>query len=301
MQLNRKIVYLVNPISGTKKKDALVAYIHSINQEKKIPYEVLATTADGNYNWLQEKIDRETITDVIVVGGDGTVNQVVHSVGTCKVNIGIIPSGSGNGLAFAAKIPKDYKKAIAIILQGKAITTDAFQVNHQFACMLTGLGFDAQVAHDFAEQATRGLITYTKQSLKNFIRAKPYPFEISIGSKTYTTDAFFISIANSNQFGNHFTIAPKASLHDGLLDIVIVQKMSKFKLPFAILAQLRKRKTTNFLADNAKENTILYVQTPTISIKNLGNAPLHIDGDPASTNTDFEFKILPNYFKLLVP
>ncbi len=97
--------------------------------------------------------------------------------------------------------------------------------------MLSGIGFDAKVAHDFAEKATRGLITYTQQSLINFFKAHPYQFEIITDDISFFTEAYFISIANSNQFGNNMTIAPQASIADGLLDIVIVQKMNKARLP----------------------------------------------------------------------
>ena len=104
--------------------------------------------------------------------------------------------------------------------------------------MLCGLGFDAKVAHDFAQQPKRGLITYIKLVVKNFFSAKTYPFEIQLAKQSFTTDAYFISIANSNQFGNNFTIAPKASLSDGLLDIVIVTDQNKLSLLLQTLKQV---------------------------------------------------------------
>src|SRR5258705_11443266 len=103
-------------------------------------------------------------------------------------------------------------------------------INDQFACMLCGLGFDAKVAHDFAQQPKRGLTTYVKQVVKNFFSAKTFSFELKLNNKTFLTDAYFISIANSNQFGNNFTIAPQASLTDGLLDIVILTSQNKLSM-----------------------------------------------------------------------
>ena len=105
--------------------------------------------------------------------------------------------------------------------------------------MLCGLGFDAQVAHDFAVQGKRGLMTYIKQTISNFFAAKSYSFDIVNQGKSFNTDAYFISIANSNQFGNNFTIAPSASLSDGLLDIVIVTSQNKLSLLLQTFKQIR--------------------------------------------------------------
>lgn len=297
----RKFIYLVNPISGTKKKDKIIEYIKVKSESKKYLFQFYDTNAKGDYYWLVEKIEHENITEVVIIGGDGTINSVLSAIRNCKINIGIIPSGSGNGLALTAKIPRDFKKALEVILKGNTQLTDAFMVNKKFACMLSGIGFDAQVAYDFAVQQKRGLITYAKQSLYNFFKANPYPFEITIDDFTFFVDAYFISVANSNQFGNNFTIAPKASLTDGLLDIVIVQKMSKMKLPFAILQQIRGKNNLKELVQDLQEKNIIYLQAPTITIKNTKLAPVHIDGDVEEKLDFFEFKILKDCFSLLVP
>ncbi len=167
--------------------------------------------------------------------------------------------------------------------------------------MLCGLGFDAQVAHDFARQQKRGLANYVKQSTKNFFAAKPYPFELNLDGRRISTEAFFISIANSNQFGNNFTIAPQASLHDGLLDIVVVNKMSKLRMIWTILKQIRNGQVRLYEDKKYHRNDIHYFQTKKLSIKNPKLAPLHIDGDPAQTAPEFEIEIIEKAFKLLVP
>jgi diacylglycerol kinase family enzyme len=118
---------------------------------------------------------------------------------------------------------------------------------------------------------------------------------------SFFSEAFFISIANSNQFGNNFTIAPEASLTDGLLDIVIVQKMSKLRLPFAILRQIRGNNHLQQLADDIASKNIIYFQTPRLQIGNSKYAPLHIDGDPKETSDNFDIQIIPKAFSLLIP
>jgi YegS/Rv2252/BmrU family lipid kinase len=299
--MQRRFIYFINPISGTKGKIVLLELIKKSTAEKNIPFEILHTNAEGDYTYLHQKIAEEKITDVIVCGGDGTVNQIGNALQGLDVNMGIIPMGSGNGLAFAAKIPKQMNKALDIIFKGNAIYIDSFYINKKFSCMLCGLGFDAQVAHDFAKQKKRGLATYVKQSTKNFIGAKPYSFGLSVNGDAFTTEAFFISIANSNQFGNNFTIAPQASLHDGLLDIVIVNKMSKMRMLWNVLKQIRKGEVRPYEDKKYHRTDIGYFQTKKLLIKNPGQAPLHIDGDPAVTAAEFEIEIIENAFRLLMP
>lgn len=297
--MQRKIIYLINPKSGTKRKETILHLIEKETSKLQIPFEILHTNAEGNYGFVKDKIEEEKFTDVVMIGGDGTVNQVTNALKDVAVNFGIIPIGSGNGLARAANIPMKPQAALALIFTGSAKMIDAFKVNDHYSCMLSGVGFDAQVAHDFATKATRGLLTYTQQSIINFFKAQPYQFEIIMNDFSFFSDAFFISIANSNQFGNNFTIAPKASLSDGLLDIVIVQKMNKAKLPFAVLQQMRgNNKLQNLVEDISKKN-ILYFQTPSITIKNVKLAPLHIDGEPYETNEELKISIIRNCFKLI--
>jgi diacylglycerol kinase (ATP) len=300
--MRRKIIYLINPISGTRGKAAVRETIIRLTEAEGIAYEIIATNPAGQYQFLRQKIEEENITDVVVAGGDGSINQVVSACMGLELRIGIIPMGSGNGLAFAAKIPRSPAKALRIIFNGKAALIDGFIINNRFACMLCGLGFDAQVAHDFAKQSKRGLVTYTKQSIKNYFNAKPWPFTVTLNDKSFSTEAYFISIANSNQFGNQFTIAPKASLSDGLLDIVIVRRMSKLLLPITLLQQLRGRnKLVQEMTEKATRKNILYFQTESLQIDNHNMAPLHVDGDPADTAPRFEINIIRHCCKLLQP
>lgn len=298
--MKRKIIYFINPISGTKGKEALLKRIEERTKEQGISYEILHTNPTGNYYFLKEKIDEEYITDIVICGGDGTVNQVVSYLLESDVKVGIIPMGSGNGLAFAAGIPKQPEKALELIFTGKAAYIDAFFINDKFSCMLCGLGFDAQVAHDFSKQSKRGLATYVKQTMANFVTARPYRFEVINRGKSFATDAYFISIANSNQFGNNVTIAPKASLNDGLLDIVVAGKMNKAKLIWSLLRQIRKGQVKN-PDENSTVNGVLYFQTDKLIIHNLDQAPLHIDGDPAHTAKKFVIDIISDAFKLIQP
>jgi diacylglycerol kinase (ATP) len=142
---------------------------------------------------------------------------------------------------------------------------------------------------------------YTKQTISNFFSARPYSFDIVNKGKSFNTSAYFISIANSNQFGNQVTIAPQASLTDGLLDVVIVKKMSKLKMMWAILLQIRNGQVDEHIEKTYHSKDILYFQTPRLIIHNLENAPVHVDGDPAETAKKFSIQVIPQAFKLIQP
>lgn len=297
----RNIIYIINPIAGTRAKKDLQQFIEKKTTEAGIPFRIYPSVASGDYSFLHPIIKEQKITDVVIAGGDGTVSQVVSGLMDLAINFGIIPCGSGNGLAYTAKIPKQPSRALEIIFNGKALVIDGFYLNNQFACMLCGLGFDAKVAHDFAQQPKRGLTTYAKQVVKNFFSAKTFSFEIILKGKRFTTEAYFICIANSNQFGNNVRIAPQASLSDGLLDIVIVTRQNKLSWMLQTLKQLsgNNKLQPGTITDNKK--AVLYFQTENIRIKNLSEAPLHIDGEPAETPAELHIVIKKKCFRLLQP
>jgi diacylglycerol kinase (ATP) len=303
----RNIIYIINPISGTGTKKILEQLIEQKTKATGIPFQIFPSVASGDYTFLLPIIKKQKITDVVIAGGDGTISQVVSSLMDCNINFGIIPCGSGNGLAYTVKIPKQYGKALEIIFKGRASAIDGFYVNDQFACMLCGLGFDAKVAHDFAQQPQRGLTTYIKQVVKNFFAAKTYLFELNVNNTRFSSDAYFISIANSNQFGNNFTIAPKASLTDGLLDIVIVTSQNKLSVLLQTLKQvsgrnkLLRKESFGQAISFIEKKEVIYFQTDKLNIINHGQAPLHIDGDPAETPDELKIEIKKKCFRLIQP
>ena len=295
----QKIIYIINPIAGNRTKKDLYEFIENITKEKSIPYHIFPSVASGDYAFLRSLIREEKITDVVIAGGDGTVSQVVSSLMKEEVNFGIIPCGSGNGLALAAKISKQPAKALDIVFTGTASLVDGFYVNGQFACMLCGIGFDAKVAHEFARQPSRGLRAYAALVSKNFFSMASYPFTVESNGLEFSTEAFFISIANSNQFGNNFTIAPKALLADGLLDIVIVKKTARPLLLYNLVKQILAGKLKQ--VESSLNEPIIYFQTKEIMIKNIGQAPMHIDGDPSETPEELKIEIRKKCFRLIQP
>lgn len=297
--MSRKIIFFINPISGTKTKWELERKIKKACEEKNIVFEILQTSKDGDYKFLHDKINADAITDIVICGGDGSLAPIVSATLNKDIQIGIIPMGSGNGVARTAGIPKSIDSALGVILKGKANFVDAFFINGIFGCHVCGLGFDAKVAHDFSKQKKRGLNSYTKLAIKNFLSAKTYSFTLETGEANFNTNAFLISIANSNQFGNNFKIAPKASLCDGLLDIVILKKSNKAKIVISFVQQILSGEVKKVSSKNFHQKDILYFQTNRLKIHNPQQALLHIDGDPAPTSNIFSIEILPSAYKLI--
>jgi diacylglycerol kinase (ATP) len=292
----RHIVYIINPISGTRKKSGLQKLIEERTKKENTPFKIFPSLASGDYSFLSSVIKDEKITDVVVAGGDGTLSQVVGSLMHENVNFGVIPCGSGNGLAGISKEPV---KALDIIFKSRSKSVDGFYINDHFSCMLTGIGFDAKVAHEFAKHPKRGLRTYAVLVGKNFFSAKPYQFTIECNGLKFSTEAFFISIANSNQFGNNFTIAPKALLSDGLLDVVIVKKTAKPLLLYNLIKQILAGKLEKM--ETSLKLPVIYFQTKQLAIENTSLAPIHIDGDPSETYQKLKIKIVPKCFNLIHP
>jgi len=299
--MSRKILFFINPISGTKSKLLLEKKIIKKCGDNNIAFEILFTSSDGNYEFLKDKIAKELITDIVICGGDGSLSPIISFLLKIEINIGILPLGSGNGLAKTAGIPKSLDKAFDIIFKGKASYVDAFLINDRVSCHVCGLGFDAKVAHEFSKKRTRGLSTYTKETFKNFFSAQTYFFSIEVEDSRFNVEAFLICIANSNQFGNNFKIAPQASLCDGLLDIVILKKTNKFRVVLSFVKQILAGKAGNINEKGARKKNLLYFQTNKIKITNPQLAPLHIDGDPAPTVKEFSIEIIPSAYRLLQP
>ncbi len=297
--MSRNIIFFINPISGTKNKRKLEEKIIGRCSREGVAFQILFTSADGDYRFLKSKVEEDNITDVVICGGDGSLRFIITALLNTDVQVGIIPSGSGNGLARTASIPLSIDEALDVIFKGNARPVDAIMINNRLSCHLSGLGFDAQVAHDFARQKRRGLRTYITQVARNFFTIKNYLFEVDIEGRLFKEEAFCICVTNSNQFGNNFKIAPQASISDGLMDVIIFRKAAKMRTVISIARQIFSGKISRIKEKNLEKQKVLYFQTSKINVKNPQRAPFHIDGDPAETEEDFVIEILPGAFKLL--
>ena len=306
--MKRKLLYIINPIAGNGSRGSLRKQIEACTVEIGFEFECHDSAIDGDYEPIAQRIQQGSFTDIIIAGGDGTINQVVGSLRHLNLPFGVIPCGSGNGLARCAGLSTDPRIALEVIFFGKAIATDGYTVNGQFACELTGLGFDGAVAHAYAKSGTRGLNTYIRHAIKQFASAPSYPFRVQVQGHLLALDAYMITVANANQFGNKVTIAPHASLSDGLLDVIIVKKQNKIPLLWRAYQQLsgrnhplRGEKLLSSLSRGVPQQDLLYWQVSSIEIENLGGAMIHMDGEPTPSTSQVKMEVVPGGFRLIRP
>jgi YegS/Rv2252/BmrU family lipid kinase len=304
--LNRKLFYIINPIAGNGSRGSLRKQIEERTRKAGYDFECRDSAIDGNYDLIVHAIQSKGFTDIIIAGGDGTINQVVGALRYLELPFGIIPCGSGNGLARCAGLSTDPQEALDTIFSGSAMRTDGYTVNGNFACELTGLGFDGAVAHAYAQSATRGLNTYIRHAIKQFASAPSYRFIVRLFGQALSLDAYMITVANANQFGNKVTIAPYASLSDGLLDVIIVKKQHKLPLLWRAYRQLsgqnqplRGEDIITSLSDKRNQQDIHYWQVSAIEIENLDDAMIHVDGEATSRVEKAKIEIAPSVFRLI--
>ena len=265
--------FIINPNAGSKNKAKYTKLIHLIKSnsshviwETTEPLEAVAFT--------QKAIEKGAVR-IIAVGGDGTINEVASVLVGKAIPLGIIPVGSGNGLARHLNIPLDYKKAFQKALVGASIKIDVGHINHRAFFCTAGIGFDAAVAHRFANTKGRGLFNYMKATVITLFNYKPIQVGINNG---VNEKVFSLSIANANQFGNNAYISPFSNIQDGQLELVKIGILNK--LQAGILAVRLFKKNIHH------SNNVTLQSCQQASIHYLNNAPIHIDGENLLTDNE---------------
>lgn len=278
------MLFIVNPISGKGSKSEIVSKLESAG------YRVVCTQYPGEAEVLAREAKEKRI---IAVGGDGTVNEVARGiVGTDKI-LGIIPRGSGDGLALHLGISHDFNKALDTAIGENIRLMDAAKVNGRFFFSVCGVGIDALVSKRFADSGKRGLVNYLEQAVKTWIDYVPEKYTINIDGKEWESEALLITVGNSDQWGNGAKVTPLADSCDGILDITVAQKFPSFEIP-----ELAYR----LMAGNVNKNHHVHCyRGKHIVITRQSEGPAHVDGEWFNTGTRLEIDIIPSALKVLVP
>ena len=283
MDNKKHITFIVNPISGTQSKDQIPELLSEILDDTRFDYEVCFTRYQGHAAEIARQCAENNEDIVVAVGGDGTVNEVARSLVHTRTALGIIPCGSGNGLARHLCIPLDLRRAIEIINHCKIESFDYGVINGLPFFCTCGMGFDAFISFKFAEAGKRGPITYVENVLKEGLKYKPETYEITDESNVTHHKAFLIACANASQYGNNAYIAPGATMKDGKMDVIIMEPFDTLEAP-QIAADLFMKT----LGNNSKIKTF---RTERIHIHRAQEGAIHYDGDPIITGTDIEVHI----------
>ena len=286
------ITFIVNPISGTKSKDTLPLLIKQEIDDSRYECEIIETEYAGHAAEIASQCAADHKDICVAVGGDGTVNEVARSLAHSETALGIIPCGSGNGLARHLCLPMDMKQALQVINAGKTDYFDYGIINDQPFFCTCGMGFDAYVSLKFAESGKRGLATYVENVLKEGFTYKPDTYVITDESGHHQYNAFLVACANASQYGNNAYIAPEASMQDGLLDVIIME-------PFNIIEAAKVG--FDLFAKTLKSNKhIKTFQARSIHISRNEPGAVHFDGDPTKMGTDIDVRIEPLGLKAII-
>lgn len=293
MEEKERIAFIVNPVSGTGKQKNIVSQIEEHLDHNKYSPTVLYTTHAHHAEKMAQEVIDEGIPNLVAVGGDGSINDCVQSIVGSDVNLGIIPLGSGNGLARHLKIPLKIKDAIQVINEQKTTVIDTVSINDRIYASIAGIGFDAQVAKEFAFSQIRGFQTYFRIIFRTYPFYEPVNYRLEVDGSKKESKALFISFANSNQFGYNTEVAPKAQLDDGLLDICIVKKVP---LPMVFwTAQLLLTKQFE------KSMYVQTIQARDVKIHNNQGGWVNVDGEPVKLGEHLHLKVLPHTLRVIVP
>ena len=283
MRSIQHITFIINPISGTQSKHEIPDLIDRMMDKERFECKVCITEYAGHAAELAKACAAQGDDIVVAVGGDGTVNEVARSLVHTKTALGIIPCGSGNGLARHLCIPMDIRKALDIINQAQIVDFDHGVINDLPFFCTCGMGFDAFISLKFAEAGKRGPITYVENVLKEGLKYKPETYEIIDDNGTTKYKAFLIACANASQYGNNAYIAPGATMKDGKMDVIIMEPFDALEAP-QIAADLFMKT----LGNNSKIKTF---RTRKLTIHRQSPGAIHYDGDPIMTNSDIEVHI----------
>lgn len=278
------MLFIVNPISGNGRKK------HIVKEIKKRGYNVAFTEFPGHADEIATSSHER---EIVAVGGDGTVNEIVRSLyGSGKV-LGILPCGSGDGLALHLGISRNYKKALKTLADGHTKSMDIGKLKDRIFASVCGVGFDAIVSQEFAKSGKRGMMNYVLQGLKIWRRFIPEEYTVTADEISFVTKAAMITVCNSNQWGNGAKIAPLASSDDGLLDITIVAPFS-----FTDIPRLAFKLMTGKLH---KDKSVKCLKAANIRITRAKEGPAHLDGDCFTCGKVLDISVIPGAIDVIIP
>ncbi len=255
--------------------------------------EIVFTQAPLHATELAREAANHGFDAVIAVGGDGSVNETAAGLTGSKTALGIIPTGSGNGLARHIGMPMGLTDAMKCLNTSREIVIDTFRVNDRFGVGTFGIGFDAHIAHLFAKAGTRGYSTYVKLVLSEFYKYRPREYHFTVDGNPHSKESFLFTFANSSQFGNNAVIAPFADLQDGFLDVAMLRQFPVYTAPHLIY-----RLTHNTLH---KSRYYDMLRGKEVLIHNHDEVHGHVDGEPITLRGNLRITLVPSSLHILSP
>ena len=287
-----KVLFIMNPISGTKEKTGIPLMIEETLDHSLFTHEIVTTEYAGHGCEIAARAAQDGVDIVVAVGGDGTVNEVGCGLINTETALGILPCGSGNGLARHLNIPISIQGSLDILNRHCIKTLDYCTINGKPFFCTCGMGFDAFISQKFSESTRRGPAKYIENVLLEGLRYQPETYTIEDESGRHRYEAYLVACANASQYGNNAYIAPQASMSDGLLDVIVIE-------PFDLLDAAH----ISFDLMNKTLNKSVKVKTFTakrVHIHRAQEGPVHYDGDPLIMGTDVDVEIVEHGMRMVV-
>jgi diacylglycerol kinase (ATP) len=288
----KKIIFIANPLSHEMQGESLEKSIQKNLDMTCFKYEICYTKKAKDATRIAKKSIKDHADIVVAVGGDGTVNEVGNALINSNIPIGIVPVGSGNGLARHFKIPVGLENSIQALNSSKITIMDTAKINQKPFFAIAGIGLDAQIAMKFAKFKKRGLLSYAKVFFQEFSSYKPKTHTFIIDGKTITKKGVIFTFANSSQYGNNFVIAPQADHQDGYLDLVILDDIPTLEIPNFWL------KFKDGTLDHSKHFETHRFKELIIKTNKI---KAHIDGEPIHLSDEIKVSVEPKSLKILTP
>lgn len=233
---------LFNPISGKGRSQKVLTRITNELNTRKIDFRLHSTEYPGHATFITADLNgAQSHTDLIVIGGDGSFNEVLNGIiDFDKINLGFIPAGTGNDYAKAAGIPLNPLKALELILAGKTKKTDYMQLTGKRALNCAGAGMDTDVLVRYSQmKAFRGKVKYYASLIDVLLKLKFHRAKITVNGKTIETEVFLVACANGKYIGGGMPISPLSDPSDGLMNVIVVNKIKAYKVFPLLLKFLR--------------------------------------------------------------
>jgi YegS/Rv2252/BmrU family lipid kinase len=269
-----RIFLIINKFAGRNKNPEKVAgFIVSELQNRSCEVDFSFTGYRGHATKLAGEAYSEKYDIIVAVGGDGTVNEVACGLSGTDAVMGIIPTGSGNGLARELGISMKIRESTRNIVSGKPVKIDVCQINNQTFLCTAGIGFDATIADKMSRAKTRGFLQYVKLTVLESLSFQPFQIKMWMDGKNVEQKVFIVTFANARQFGNNAFIAPQAIIHDGFIEVVVIRPFSKIWLPVFGIAL--------FAGFIPKLPFVKNYRVKQVELENADTRFYHFDGEPA--------------------
>lgn len=292
-EYKKKIIFIVNPVSGTQSKELILSLLEDRIDKEKYSWNVVYTERAGHAIEIASQAAADKTDIVVAIGGDGTINEIARSLVHTDTALGIIPCGSGNGLARHLHIPMEPKKALDILNKGIIDVIDYGKINGTAFFCTCGVGFDAFVSLKFANAGKRGLLTYLEKTLLESLKYEPETYELETEDGTSKYKAFLIACGNASQYGNNAYITPQATLTDGLLDVTILEPFTVLDVPSLSFQLFNKN-----IDQNSRIKTF---RCKKLTIHRTKPGVVHFDGDPLHEKEMLNIEIIKKGLHVVIP